>query len=179
MDLRFLAIIPILNFVVLYVISRFRNMLSHLKGLYALTVLDWAFVPFNYLIGYSINFSWKIFCICVLIVLIPLIILHYKWHKIQKKPDETKYFTTDKGLTPEGWVHFIFMAIEVPLVIMFIVSNSIKPYYYYAAACLFAYILGYFIIIHFVRRIRLISKIEFPILIIGLILLIARVLINY
>ena len=114
MILQLLALIPVINFLALYLVSKYRNTLHYLKKLYALTILDWVFIPFNYLIVYSVSFSWKLFFVCILIVLIPVIILHYKWHKLPQKPNETKYLTTDIrliGLTPEGWIHLVFMTI--------------------------------------------------------------------
>jgi hypothetical protein len=150
-----------------------------LKGLYALTVLDWVFVPFNLLIAYSVNFSWTLFLICLFLTLIPVIYLHYKWHKIRQKPSETKYLTTDNGLTPEGWIHFVFMIVQLSLVATFVLSKAIYPYYYYALVCVSLYLVGYMLIIKFVRRIKVISKVEFPLVIIGLIVIIIRALIKY
>ena len=173
------ALLPIINFSTLYLVSKSRNTLHMLKGLYALTILDWVFVPFNFLIAYSISFSWKLFAICLSIALIPIIILHYKWHKICQKPSETKYLTTDKGLTTEGWIHFTFMIIQISMALTFIFSKAIYPYYYFALVCLISYFVGYLIIIKFVRRIKIISKVEFPLVILGLIALIIRALIKY
>jgi len=177
--LSLLAILPVINFVLLFLVSKSRRTLHMLKGLYALTILDWVFVPFNFLIPYSVIFSWKMFFICMLLSLVPMIILHYKWHKIRQKPSETKYLTTDKGLTPEGWIHFIFMIVQLSLVATFVFSKAKVPYYYYAIVCIMLYLVGYLIILKFVRRIKAISKIEFPLLIVGLIILIIRALVNY
>jgi len=179
MILELLALLPVVNFLILYLVSKSKNTLHHLKNLYALTILDWIFVPFNYLIVHSVSFSWKLFLICTLIVIIPLIILHYKWHKLSKKPNKKKYLTTDKGLTAEGWIHFVFMAIQTSLVLTLILSKAIYPYYYYALACIALYIIGYLIILKLVRKIRMMSKVEFPLLLLGLIVLIIRTLIKY
>jgi hypothetical protein len=177
--LSLLALWPIVHFVVIYSVSKVNGTIAKLKGLYAVTILDWVFVPFNFLISYSISFNWKIFLLFMLLSLISISILHYKWHKIPIKPAETKFFTKNNGLTQEGRIHFIFMTVQAALVLTLLFSKAIYPAYYYTLVCLMLYIIGYLLIIKFVRRIRLISKVEFPLLIIGLVLLIIRIFIKY
>jgi hypothetical protein len=177
--LQLFALWSIIHFVIIYSVSRFKNTLNSLKNLYAITILDWIFIPFNFLIAYSIDFSWTKFAIFIIISLIAISFLHYKWHKLQNKPDETKFFTSSKGLTVEGWIHFIFMTIQTSLVLTVIISKAIYPYYLYSMICLLLYFIGYLLIISLVRRIRLSSKVETPLIIFGIIVLIIRILVKY
>jgi hypothetical protein len=177
--LLLLALLPIVQFVSLYIISKYRNTLHHLWNLYAVTVLDWVFVPFNYLVSYSITFSFTLFSIFLLVSIVPVILINIQWKNMKNKPKETKYFTTKDGMTPEGWIHLIFMMLQLSIVLTVIFSRAIYPYYLYLMLCILAYLIGYLSFIVFVRKVRLRSKIEFPYLIIAFVVIILRLLIKY
>lgn len=79
-----------------------------------------------------------------------------------------------KGLTPEGWVHFIFMSIEGALIFTALLSKSISFDYIYVMLSLLAYLVPYYLIVKFVRKNRHIRP-ELPLILIGIIIVLARI----
>jgi hypothetical protein len=174
-----LAILPIIHFIIIYSISYKYKRLNLLKSLYALTYLDWIFVPFNFLIPLGIVFSWKIFVFAIILASIESIILHFKWKNMKHKPKETSYFADEKGFSPEGYTHLIFMSIQLAIVSTVVVSKAISSYYIILLALLLSYLVGWLIIILLIRKVRLRSKIENPLIIIGVVLLVIRIIVLY
>lgn len=177
--IELLALWPLVHFLVIFVFSYKYNRLHLLKGLYALTYLDWIFVPFNFLIPLGVVFSWKIFVPAIVVTSIGSVILNFKWKNIKQKPSETKYFIDDKGFTPEGITHLVFMSIQAAIVLTVFVSKAISPYYIILLALLLTYLITYLIIIVTIRKVRLRSKAESPLIIAGIFLVILRIIVLY
>ena len=173
--LEYLALWPVIHFILIYIVSKINNKIDLLHNIYAIIYLDWLFVPFNYLIVSSVNFSWMLFLIFLCISLITTIFLHKKWHKNNNGSRQANYFIDKNGLTTEGWIHFIFMVVQASLVLTVLLSVPTSINFSYMIICLLAYIIGYMLIVKFVRKINLNSKAEMPFLIIGLIIVILRI----
>lgn len=174
--LAWFALLPVLQYGLLYGISRKRNTLSLLHGNYAITYLDWLFVPFNALIPFSVAFSWTRFSLFAAVALIAVIVLHNRWRTMAQRP-ETRYLcVSKKGLTPEGVVHFAFMILQIALVLTVFVGTPVSSWYAATLCLLLAYLVGYILIIKYVRRLRIVTKPEHPFIIGGIIVVSVRLL---
>ncbi len=175
-SLAWFALVPILHYALLYAISRKRKTLSLLRGNYAITYLDWLFVPFNALIPIATVFSWKRFFLFSFVALLTVLVLHHRWRTMANRP-ETRYLcVSKKGLTPEGIVHFVFMILQIALVLTVFVSTPISAWYAVLLGLLLAYLAGYVLIIKYVRGLRIVTKPEHPFLIGGIVVVSVRLI---
>jgi|WetSurMetagenome_2_1015567.scaffolds.fasta_scaffold17251_2 hypothetical protein len=173
------GLLPVISFILLYFLSRMNNRWQILKNNYAILYLDWTFIPFNLFIPLSVIFSWKIFIAVFVLALIVSIIINRKWHVSNPKNNMPRFFTTDKGLTPEGWIHLLFMSVQGALVITVLFSRAISFYYIIELLILFMYFIPYILIVMFVRKLRLRNKSEMPFVILGIITVIIRMMIYF
>ncbi len=173
--LQLLSLWFIVIFSAVLIISIKTNRIWLLKKNYAFLYLDWLFVPFNFLIPYSLVFSWKLFFVFLVVSTIVVIFLHNKWHQLKEVPNEMKYFVSDKGITLEGKLHFVFMTIETAIVLTALFSRATTHYYVFMMLCLLIYLISYLLIVRFVRHMKLRSKPELPFLLLGLISLFVRI----
>jgi hypothetical protein len=176
--LRYLALLPLLHFIIIAVISKLNKNLGLLKCIYAIMYLDWLFVPFNYFIAISVDFSWPLLLTFMAVSLAVLLLLHKKWHSNLDKLKYGRFFFNKHGPTPEGWTHFVFMLLESAIVVTAIFSAATSPYYVYAMISLLAYLVGYFVVVTFIWK-ELNSKIEVPFVILGIIAVIVRTAIYF
>lgn len=172
--LRYLALLPLLHVIVIAVISKLNKTLGLLKRIYAIMYLDWLFVPFNYFLAVSVDFSWQLFFAFMLISLAVLILLHKKWHSNLGTLKYGKFFFKKKGLTAEGCAHLVFMILESAIVVTGIFSRATSIYYIFAMLSLLAYLVSYFVVVTFIWK-ELNSKTEVPFVILGIIVVIVRV----
>ena len=177
--LEYLALWPVIHFLVIFIVSKMNRNLDLLKNIYAIIYLDWLFVPFNFFIAEGADFSWMLFSVFLTISLIATIYLHKRWHSINDGSRQANYLINKKGLTEEGWIHFIFMIVQTSIVMTVLLSASLSIYYIYMMICLLAYLIGYILIVKYVRRIRLVSKAEMPFLIAGLVVVLTRTIIYF
>ncbi len=176
LSLAWFALLPILHYALLYTISRKRKTLSLLRGNYAITYLDWLFVPFNALIPVATVFSWKRFLPFSFVALLAVLVLHSRWRTMANRP-ETRYLcVSKKGLTPEGIVHFAFMILQIAIVLTVFVSNPTSMWYAAMLGLLLIYLIGYVLIIKYVRGLRIVTKPEHPFLIGGIVVVCVRLL---
>lgn len=171
--LEYLALLPLLHFIVIAIISYSKKTLPLLRGIYAIMYLDWLFVPFNYFIAISVDFSWPLFLAFLFVSLVVLILLHKKWHSNLDRLKYGRFFFKKSGLTTEGWTHFVFMILESAIVVTGILSKAISTYYLYAMLSLLAYLIGYFVVVIFIWK-ELNSKTEVPFVILGIVAVIVR-----
>lgn len=174
-----LSLLPLVSFLVIYSFSYKYNRLRLLKDNYAIAYLDWIFVPFNFLIPLNIVFSWTRFIPAIILTIIGSIILNFKWKKMKQIPSETKYLINKNGFSPEGYTHLIFMSLQAAIISTVIISKAISSYYIILLALLLMYLIAYLIIIMLVRKVRVRSKVERPLLFLGIFLLIIRIIILY
>jgi hypothetical protein len=180
--LEYLAFWPVLHFVVIFIISKIHNKLDLLFNIYAIMYLDWLFVPFNFFITSAAVFSWKLFFILLLISLIVIIFVHKKWQKNDDVSSKSKrirtYFIDKKGLTLEGWTHFVFMVVQAAIVITALLSFALSVKYIYALICLFAYLIGYLLIVKYIRK-DLNGRVEIPFVLLGIFAVIIRLIVYF
>jgi|GEM_PF-5612203 len=177
--LEYLALLPLVHFVIILIISKINRNIDLLFNIYAIIYLDWLFVPFNYLISLSVDFSWSVFFILIIISSIITIFLHKKWHTHNDGSRQSNYLIDKRGLTSEGWTHFIFMITQASLVLTVLISTPRSLNYIYMMLCLLAYIIGYLLIVKFVRKVKLNSKAEMPFLVIGIIVALTRIILYF
>jgi hypothetical protein len=123
-----LGIIPIISFILIYNFAVQSDTLGQLKTNYAIYYLDWLFLPFNILFAYAFKFSKKLFAALLIASLVVIGILNFT------------YWTFERNI---GYVHGIFAAIELALLITALLSShKIKN----IAVISFIPILLYFII---------------------------------
>ena len=170
-----LALIPIIHFVLLFTLSD-KTMRGLLMKNYAVMYLDWLFVPFNLLIASSLNFSWSLFSLFFVVAILLTFFLHWRWQRIHNKPVETKLFFSDHGMTLQGWIHFGFMSVQSAIVLAVFFSPAISSSYFWMLALLLVYCAAFLFIIVFVRKVRLLSKVEAPFILLGFVLIVLRMI---
>jgi hypothetical protein len=173
--LELLVVIPFLHFALIYIASKLKGTTDKLWGIYAIKYLDWFFVPLNFLVPFAVIFNLKLFLISVGSSLFFIIVLHKRWKVIKDPKSPSKFFIGKNGMTIEGWIHFIFMCIQTSIIITVFVSVPINSFYYILMLnCIAAYIVGYLLIIRYVRKVAIASKAEAPFLLVGLLLVVLR-----
>ncbi|MFH1173718.1 MAG: hypothetical protein V1725_01140 [archaeon] len=169
-----LATLPFIQFFLVWQFAaRFKRIDSFLHN-YALVYLDWFFVPFNFLFPLAVPFS-PLILLWLLLGLIASWLMHAVWKSLPKKPAETKLFTSEKGLTPEGWTHFVFMTVQLALIISALLAPA-SSYLCIMLCVLLAYLLAFVAIVVFVRKIRLRSRFDWPFIVIGIVVVLARLI---
>jgi len=91
------ALLPIIQFITLYTISSKNKRLPMLFNMYAITILDWLFIPFNIILPFAINFSWLLFGVFLLLALLGSSALYLFWHKTRY--ETFSYFTSKTGIS--------------------------------------------------------------------------------
>ncbi|MGV8168723.1 MAG: hypothetical protein ACP5N3_01575 [Candidatus Nanoarchaeia archaeon] len=177
--IQLLALLFPVVFLSVFIISLRGKRLWFLKRNYAFLYIDWVFVPFNFLIAYSVVFSWKIFVISLIVTAVPTIILHNRWNKLNNVPKEIKYFVSENGVSLEGKIHFVFMTLQAAIVLTVIFSRATSNYYLLMMLCLLIYFISYLLTVIFVRHIRLRSKPETPYMLTGLLLVLIRTIVYF
>ncbi|HIH24229.1 TPA: hypothetical protein HA251_04305 [Candidatus Woesearchaeota archaeon] len=170
---QWLAVIPVIHFLLLYAVTT-KDMLPVLKRNYAIMYLDWLFVPFNYWIGPGVLFNKWLFLAFLLIAGGVVVLLHSRWQAITNKPVETRLFFSTRGLTAQGWIHFIFMCVQSTVVLTVLASHAISSLYLLLLGLLLLYCVAYLLVVMFVRRVRVMSKAEAPFVVLGIVALIIR-----
>jgi hypothetical protein len=127
-----LALLPVLNFFLTYWFSSKQGKLKffkkHLTGFYN----DWLFVPFNFLIVFTIAFSLKWSIALFLISLLLNLLIHKYYAKVIMKENNGSHFydVALKKWTYSGFAHLVFSTIQTALILMFL-AFSVKSYLTY------------------------------------------------
>lgn len=103
--------------------------------------LDWIFVPFNFLLLYSVSFNINILLIVSALAFLGNLIVHYYWFRIHTRLEASSYMFDSKKnkIHFSGYVHFLFSIIETILIIMFFFSSIISSLVYIEAILLLIY----------------------------------------
>jgi hypothetical protein len=172
-----LGLIPVLNFCLSYYLAKKSGRLALLGKNYALTYLDWLFVPFNFLLLYSIYLSPVIFLVSLAISAAGNLHVHLRWLKIRQKPVETRFFSRGNSPNTLWSLHLVFSTIQAALVLTSFFSRAVSADYYLLMLPLFLYLLSYILIIRYVRRVEWVMKLEMPFVFLGMVSLVARVVV--
>ena len=107
--------------------------------------LDWAFIPFNFLVGYAVNINLPLLILLVLIALPANWFAHFHWFKrktIERRRGFFMYDTKLKRFTPAGIVHLFFQTIETPIIFIFLLFAGKSPATYIACIVLLIFVLA-------------------------------------
>jgi hypothetical protein len=175
--IQYFILLPFIHFFALYFISLKRSSTKYMMDLWAIPYLDWFFVPFNYFLVSAIEFSWTLFGIFLVVSLAGTIYIHSMGHP-REGSRKKLFFKNQKQLTPEGWVHFAFMVIQGALIFTALVSRAVSISYIFVMVSLFCYLLGFIVIIKFIRK-NIKEKPEAPFLYLGILLVLGRIILYF
>lgn len=177
--LKYLFLLPLIHFFILYFISLRKKQLKKFFNSYAIAYLDWFFVPFNFFVPLAVIFSWKKFLVILIISFLITFILHKKWFNNDIEKKQTSILINKKKLTFEGKIHFLFMLFQAGIVGTVLLSKGTSINYVFMNLFLILYILGYFAVVKYIRNYEFIKKPEIPLLVLGLIIIIIRIIIYF
>lgn len=139
-----LTTLPIISFLLQYYFAARRKKLDLFNKFKPVKVLDWVFIPFNFLLVYVVSFNVKLSILLLMAVLIIDGIFSQIWLKIHKKEkNEFSLYDLKKGkMTAEGYVHKIYGNLQAVLVGLFIFSSIKNTFVYVELFLLTLYLLG-------------------------------------
>lgn len=139
-----LIAIPIIYQILTHILTSIRGELHLFKKHPTCYYTDWLFIPFNFLLAYTINANFQIFSMFFLMSLIINWIMHNYWFRIhtKEKKESFMYNIHLKKITPAGIVHFIFQSIQSTLIFIFLIYSTKSTITYIECGILLLFVLS-------------------------------------
>ena len=130
-----LAMFPVASFTLQYLFSLRAGTVPLMLSHYSVTFVDWVFVPFNFFAVWVID--WRrggaIFATLTLSLLMNAL-GHAFWQ--YNGVDAGHMISKDQIILPSGWVHLVFSALEMTLILSFVFARQSNAPYVGVTTCL-------------------------------------------
>ena len=142
-----LALIPVLNFIIQYFLSKKEKVLRSFNKNLICHSLDFIFIPFNFLLAYTLTFPLQEFWLFVLIAFLLNILAHCAYWLRYKRSFRRSYMFTKKPkkMTFAGIIHFIFSTIQTFFILEFFFFSLTNMWMYFNLFILMLFFIGVFI----------------------------------
>ena len=153
-----LALIPVLNFIIQYFLSKKEKTLKPFKENLICYYLDFIFIPFNFILAYTLVFPLQKLWLFALIAVLINIFFHYAfWVRYEKESQRSYLFKARskkitlsdaihaKKMTSAGIMHFIFSTIQTFFILEFFFFSLTNIWMYFNLFILMLFFIGVFI----------------------------------
>ena len=139
-----LALLPVLNFIIQYFFAKKEKVLRPFNKNLICHSLDFIFIPFNFLLAYTLVFPLQKFWLFAIIAFLLNILAHCAYWLRYKRSFRRSYMFTKKPkkMTSSGIIHFIFSTIQTFLVLEFFFFSLTNLYMYFNLFILMLFFIG-------------------------------------
>jgi len=126
------ALIHPLFYSMQYYFSKQEGRLDLFKKHPNCTRLDFIFVFFNLFLIQTLNISWGLFLIFIVVSFMGGLVIYSHWARVSlnEREEEFMYNLKTKKVTKAGIVHFIFQTIQASLILAFFLSTLKSNFVY-------------------------------------------------